>query len=192
MKRFGLFVVITLALGLFGVTQASADNLVVNGSFESPVLSPASYAQLSNGSVPGWTTTDPGGLIEIDNPFQAFPGGVSAYDGNQSLEVNANNPESVIQTISGLTVGGEYALSWAYGERSGSGPQELQVYFGGVLIATETDDGSNGTLVYAPGEAVSFAVFADGITMVDLQECKLSWQVTDVTGKPVCAAIHVR
>jgi hypothetical protein len=157
-------VVAVLAFGLCGAVNAGATDLIVNGSFESPSVS-GSYAMISNGGVPGWTTTDPGGLIEIDDPI-VFGGGSVAYAGTQSLEVDADNPEDVMQTITGLTAGQTYLLSWAYGDRPGSGPQEMQVYFGGNLVTTDYDTSlqdNNSTLVWFPQ---SFLVTATGTSEV--------------------------
>ena len=155
MKRFGLFVVAVLLFGLVGTTRSSANSLIVNGSFETPSV--GSYALLSNGSVPGWTTTDSGGQIEID---ESSIFGAPAYDGIQSLEVNANNPENVQQTVTGLTVGQSYVLFWAYGDRPNSGDEALQVWFGGSLVTTDYDnlDGANSALLWSTN---SFVVTAN-------------------------------
>lgn len=176
LRPFGIpdaSVVAVLALGLSGAANAGATNLIVNGSFESPSVD-GSFALISNGGVPGWTTTDPAGVIEIDNP-SVFGGGSTAYDVTQSLEVNAYNPEDVQQTVTGLTVGQTYLLSWAYGDRPGSGDEELQVFFGSNLIATNTDtlEGSNPEVLWFPNavtvtatstsEVLSFnGVYVDG------------------------------
>jgi len=45
-----------------------------------------------------------------------------------------------------LIVGETYNLTWDYGGRSGGGPQLLDVYFGGVLVGTDT--GSYGTWTF--------------------------------------------
>lgn len=140
MKRFGILSLAILVLALCGATQATATSLIFNGSFELP-NELGGWALLANGSLPGWTTTDPGGLIEIDDPA-VFGGGSVAYSGTQSLEVNANIPEDVQQTVTGLAVGQTYVLSWAYGDRPGSGPQQMQVYFGGTLVTTDSDTSS--------------------------------------------------
>ena len=173
MKRFGILFGSVFVFALCGPTQATANTLIVNGSFELPNES-GSWSLLANGSLPGWTTTDPAGLIEIDNPA-VFGGGSAAYDGTQSLEVNANHPEDVQQTVTGLTVGQSYVLSWVYGDRPGSGDEELQVFFGSNLVATNTDtlEGSNSAVLWFPNayivtatstsEVLSFnGVYVDG------------------------------
>jgi len=161
MKQFGMFIVAGLAFGLGGATPSSANNLIVNGSFETPSAGTGDCL-CANGTVPGWTTTDPSGIIEIDDSA-AFGG--SAYDGTQSLEVNAFNPEDVQQTVSGLTIGQSYILSWAYGDRPGSGDEEMQVYLGSSLVTTDYDnlEGSNPSLLWSPN---SFVVTATATSEV--------------------------
>jgi hypothetical protein len=44
--------------------------------------------------------------------------------------------------VSGLTIGQNYTLSWGYGDRPGSGPQQLNVLFGGGLVRTDLGSGS--------------------------------------------------
>ena len=171
MKRFGLFVVAVLVFGLGGAARSNATDLIVNGSFALPDVG-GNWSMFSNGLVPGWYTTDPASDIEIDNPA-VFGGGSSAYEEDkQSLEVNAYNPKDVYQTITGLTAGKTYVLSWAYGDRPGSGSQEMQVYFGpsgtllpADLVTTDVDTyaGTNSTLVWIPN---SFVVTATSTTEV--------------------------
>jgi len=153
-KRFGLFVVAVLVFGLVGAARSNATDLIVNGSFENPNVG-GGWGMFSNGQVPGWLTTDSAGDIEIDSPGAI--GGTSAYDSNQSLEVNADNPEDVYQVVNNLVVGQQYTLFWAYGDRPDSGSQEMQVYFGpsgsllpADLVATDSDiDPTNSTLVWS-------------------------------------------
>ena len=163
MKRYGLFAVAVLVFGLVGTTRLSAGptNLIVNGSFETPNVG-TGWSLFSNGSVPGWTTTDSEGLIEID--YSPVVGG-PAYDGNQSLEINAYYPEDVVQTVTGLIVGQTYNLFWAYGDRPYSGDEALAVYFGGTLVTTDYDnlDGSNSTLLWSTN---SFLVTATSTSEV--------------------------
>ncbi len=163
-KHFFPFAVVILAFGIVGATHAKANDLIVNGSFESPSV--GSYALIPNGGVPGWDTTDPGGVIEID-VSTVIDG--PAYDGIQSLEVNAYNPEDVQQTVTGLNVGQKYLLSWAYGDRPGSGDDEMQVYFGGNLVATDFDNlnGSNRSLLWFKNSVVVTATSSSELLSLD-------------------------
>jgi hypothetical protein len=145
-KRISLFVISGLLFGLVASTRANADPLIINGSFENPSVG-GGWNLFSNGQVPGWYTTDGGGLIEIDNSNVI---GGPAYSGTQSLEVNANNPEAVDQLVNGLVVGQSYDLSFAYGDRPGSGDQQMQVWFGGSLVTLDSDNLGNSSLLWFP------------------------------------------
>jgi hypothetical protein len=127
-----------VATGL-GLSSASAANLVVNGDFSDPNVG-AGWSIFPNGAVPGWTSNN--NEIEIDNQLITMP---SYYNGvpGQSLELNSIMPDAISQTITGLTVGQQYVLSWGYGDRPLEGAQYLaNVYFGGDLVATNTGTGS--------------------------------------------------
>jgi hypothetical protein len=115
-------------------TCAQAANLVTNGDFASPNVG-GGWTQAANGAV-GWTNAAEG-VIEIGaNSVYGLPCFSSGVC--QNLEVNANTYGSVSQTLTGLTVGETYAVSWAYGGRNGGGPQALDVSFGGTKLVTDT------------------------------------------------------
>ena len=133
------------------------------------------WNNFANGAVPGWTDTTGSDGIEID--YSPVVGG-PAYLGSQSMEVNASTFDTVSQTIIGLTFGQEYRLFWAYGDRPGSGPQQLNVYFGGNLVTTDYDTSAtdgNGSLVWFPQ---SFIVTATSTSAV------LSFAAVNVGGLP--------
>ncbi|MGC9222409.1 MAG: hypothetical protein ACP5E2_00710 [Terracidiphilus sp.] len=156
-----------------GSAQIHANNLIVNGNFELPNVD-GGYALFTNGQVPGWNNTAGDGEIEID--ASGILGG-PAYQSTQSMEVNATTFDTVSQVVSGLVVGDNYVLSWAYGDRPGSGPQEMNVLFGGNLVTTNVDTfaGSNQTLVW---NLNSFLVTAAATTET------LSFQSILTTGLP--------
>lgn len=159
MKRNGLFIISGLLFGLVASTSANASSLIVNGSFENPSVG-GGWSLFSNGQVAGWFTTDPGGLIEIDNSNVV---GGPAYSGTQSLEVNANNAEAVDQLVNGLVVGQTYDLSFAYGDRPGSGDQQMQVWFGGSLVTLDSDSLNNSSLLWFPQTFVVTATSASEV-----------------------------
>jgi len=138
-----------LVLAGIGTGDLKATNLIVNGSFENPNVG-TNWANFANGAVPGWNDTS--GLDGIEIDYSPVIGG-TAYAGSQSLEVDATTFDTVSQNVTGLTVGQKYVLFWAYGDRPGSGPQQLNVSFGGNLVAVDSDtvatDG-NGSLVWFP------------------------------------------
>nr|WP_198981858.1 PEP-CTERM sorting domain-containing protein [Herbaspirillum sp. ASV7] len=127
-------------LGLASAASASATpvNLVTNGNFDANNVGNG-WSSFANGSVPGWTNTSNNDGIEIDH--SAILGG-SAYTGTtQSAELNGGTWDTISQTITGLTVGQTYVLSWAYGQRPGSGRQQTNITFGGNLVTSNFSSG---------------------------------------------------
>ena len=104
-------------------------NLIANGSFES-----------GGGSLSGWTTV--GGTspqIKTDGFL-----GVSATDGTYFLDFDDNSGNGIIeQTVSGLTDGATYQLSFDAGDYA-TGNTALEIYWGGQLI--DTIDPADATL----------------------------------------------
>ncbi len=121
---------------VFISNSASAD-LVVNGGFDGNNESGGWSAETS---VPGWTLIGPDTATEIGT---AGVYGLSSYTSpsnityTQLVELNGNQPDTIQQTITGLIVGNQYNLSWAYGDRSGGGDTSTQVSFGGALVAND-------------------------------------------------------
>ncbi len=135
-------IVCIAAAALLAVSVRSADaantaNLILNGSFETPNVG-TGYGIFPNGAVPGWTSNN--NETEIDFSIVVMP---TNFDGCcQSMEVDGNTFDTISQTVSGLTIGQPYTLSWGYGDRPGSGPQQLDVRFGGNLVKTDIGSGS--------------------------------------------------
>ena len=99
-----------LACSLVALTaNAHAANLLVDGGFEDPVIAANTYTKLT--TIPGWITTDSGGLFEIwSGSFGAIP----ATEGVQSLEINASiADETIFQSIT-VTPGELTTLSFDY------------------------------------------------------------------------------
>jgi hypothetical protein len=174
-QQFGVAVlgVAMLALLLGGAGSARA-GLIVNGSFETPYVGPGSaydpydYNIFPNGGVPGWTSNN--NETEIDYGPQAI--GYPAYAGIQSLELNGSTFDTISQTVTGLVPGQTYQLSWAYGVRAGYGPQQANIIFGGVTVATDSTDGLG-----TPGWTLhTVAVMATATSEV------LSFQAVDTSG----------
>jgi hypothetical protein len=124
-----------LATAVAFVNSASATSLIVNGDFSNP-----NYAGgWGEDPVPGWTNLTDTGVEVGYSPIYGLP---TINSGGQNLEVNANTFGTVVQTVTGLTVGDKYGLFWDYGGRPGGGPQQLDVSFGGAQVAV--DSGSFG------------------------------------------------
>ena len=123
-----------LALAMILGQGARAD-LITNGNFASPGVN-GGWNIYS--TVPGWTLSADG--LEIDNSTIL---GLTCHDADcQSAELNGNTFDTITQTVTGLVIGNSYMLSWAYGDRPGSGLQQLNVYFGNTLITANHGTGS--------------------------------------------------
>lgn len=164
--------VAALALVLSAGGRANAD-LIVNGSFETPNVG-GGFAFFPNGAVPGWTSNN--NELEIDFTPILSPAGTPAFAGNQSAELDGNTFDTISQTVTGLTPGRTYLLSWAYGTRPGSGPQQMNVLFGGNLVAEDAILSSDPNAVIWTPQSV--LVSATGTSEV------LSFEAVNVGGNP--------
>ena len=92
---------------------ASASNLLINGSFENPAQAEGTWKVYA--SIPGWTTTTGPGL-EIRNSIVG-----EAQDGQNFVELDSHyatdTNSAITQTISGLTAGATYEVSYWYSPR---------------------------------------------------------------------------
>jgi hypothetical protein len=149
--------VLALAVGLAATASAGTPNLIENGSFDSPNVE-TDWAIFANGGVPGWTSNN--NETEIDyTPILGLP----CYTGSggcQSMEVDGTTFDVISQTVTGLSPGETYLLSWGYGDRPGSGPQQLDVSFGSNLLTSDIGSGSGNWV------ANSFIVTADATSEV--------------------------
>ena len=178
---------VTLALLALGascgvdaqVANGTPGNLVVNGSMDFVDLNgapPASNAMYFAGAdlaaLTGWSFLSPGSTAEYWVAFgtQPSPDG-GQYLGIQDLDAYAprNNALGVTQTISGLTPGAAYQLTfYSMSNHDGIGLQDWQVTFGGstqTSLTTTPNADTSGTWLLntmsftaaAATQALSFA-----------------------------------
>jgi hypothetical protein len=132
---------VALSAGLAALAvPANAGNLIVNGTFSTPNVG-NSWSIFSNGHVPGWTSNND--ETEIDHSPTAV-GMPCINAGCQNLELNGNTFDTISQTVTGLTPGVRYTLSWDYGDRPGAGAQEADILFGGVVVGQDSTTGMTG------------------------------------------------
>jgi PEP-CTERM motif len=112
-------------------------NLISDGDFSSP--NQFGGWSIYYPGVNGWVNTNGDGIEIGYSPIYGLP---CDNGGCQNLEVNANTFDTDSYTVSGLTVGSIYTLSWDYGGRTSGGPDYLDVSFGGTHLTT--DGGSIG------------------------------------------------
>ena len=159
---------------------APGQNLLVNGSFELPVVAPSSWNPFS--SISGWTAL-PGGRIEIfRNVF-----GVTAPQGENFVELDyAGGWDGFSQTVE-TTAGRQYALSFDARLRVDNGApansQSIEILWNNVLVGvfnpatpswqrmslTVTGTGGNDTLTVREASSQSgdgFGALIDNFTLI--------------------------
>ena len=132
--------------------SAHASPLITDGDFSNPNQG-GSWSIYSPG-INGWTSTISDGIEIGSSLIYGLP---CANSGCQNLEVNANTFGTDSYTVTGLTVGQTYDLSYLYGGRTSGGPDSLNVSFGGTSLAL--DSGSVG--VWTPN---NFMITATAIS----------------------------
>jgi hypothetical protein len=130
MRAFPLVMLATILLA----GAARAQNLLQNGSFESPDV-PAGTAQVFPGSIPGWTDTSFCG-IEIQDNCCGSPS-----DGAQHVELDSNCSSTIDQTVA-TQPGAHYVVSFDFSPRPGENYNELIVSWNGGQIFDEIKTGS--------------------------------------------------
>ena len=160
-------------LAAFASTAAQAIT-VVNGDFNSTSTGKAGFA----GNVPGWSgggnltfidapgTADDGSYLSVYGPFPA-----TSPVGGWFVEADGDGPfrDNIFQTISGLTVGQSYVVSFyqAAGQQVGfTGPttERWLVSFGGTTQASSTFSLPEGGV--GPWQKQSLTFVADATSLV--------------------------
>lgn len=111
----------------------TADNAIVNGSFEDPARTDKNAPQLEADDVLGWSTTATGHLIEFGvntqtNSAPQLSGNDKRIpDGNQFAELNANEVSTLYQNVS--TVSG-HIYEWGLSHRGREGKDTMALIIG--------------------------------------------------------------
>lgn len=147
--RWGVALLMLASSVLLSPVQAQVQRSMINPSFEVPALgSNACYAFTASASVPGWTSTDTGsggggtctGQVSGANPIEIWRTSfqsITAYAGNQHVELNATVPGRISQNIC-LQAGD--VVKWAYSHRA-RGPSTVNTAtfsVGGPTIKVNT------------------------------------------------------
>ncbi|MEM7718013.1 MAG: hypothetical protein AAF222_02325, partial [Pseudomonadota bacterium] len=115
----------------------AGENLIVNGSFEDIDGAAIDSVRAVMTSVDGWT--DANGS-EFEMHVDGYSG-ADAADGDYWLDMSGRGDRMDIgQTVSAMQDGESYELSFDAGNYTGRLVGELEVYFGGALIATIDPD----------------------------------------------------
>ena len=109
-----------------------AGELIVNGSFENPVLPDAWEYYFDEGAWPGWVRTRGTGT-----ELQQISG---AFDGAQYAELDADSSSCIAQTVA-TRAGQQLTLSLAFSARTGVADNAIEVIWNGDVIAVLNDSG---------------------------------------------------
>jgi choice-of-anchor C domain-containing protein len=155
MKILGLVAGAALMLG----AQSAYAVTITNGSFETPIVG-GNYNTLGAGdlSLTGW---DIGG-----NSIDHIGSYWNAADGSQSVDLNGSDLGSISQTISGLTNGQQYTVSFNIAATPGYGTQTVDVSFGSTSQSYSlTDTGSLSSMNWAV-RTIVFVADATGTALL--------------------------
>ena len=107
--------VATSLIALLMISGANAG--LVNGGFELPGLPVNGITITDASNVPGWSTTATDNKIEI---WSTAFNGVTAYQGKQFAELNANQVSTLYQNASGIAAGSLVGYQFAHRGRAGT------------------------------------------------------------------------
>lgn len=155
----GLFVVLSL------VATARAD--VSNGGFESPPLTIGSFVTITPGTEPsGFDWTVASGSVDLGHspitPFVQY----SAYEGNQSLDLNGLGSGAIYQDFATLP-GQQYQLTFAYADNpvnGGISTADIDVTDLGLATSLLNDSVAHSTSTNGPPPNGDWLIYTGNFT----------------------------
>lgn len=123
--------------------QTTGSNLLVNGGFETAGPGGTGYSWgTSVPTIPGWTRTNASNFELVNTGW----GGVTATEGTHWLDLDGGGAGSnmdIAQTVSGLTAGNVYELSFDAANTTSAQSGSFDVRWNGTIIASSTYTGSS-------------------------------------------------
>jgi choice-of-anchor C domain-containing protein len=155
---------VTIALVSSIATQrAGAQNLLSNGSFENPALTPTTtFITLTSGQTMGaWTIT--AGSVDLIRTYWA------PADGFQSLDMSGSAAGTIGQVVT-TTTGSTYTLRFSMaGNPDGAIQKSMRVWWGTQLLGTFTFDQTGQTKAAMGWQTVTLTGLIAGTTTTLLQ-----------------------
>lgn len=157
---------LSCAVSVLTLGQASAVNMLTNGGFEDPSIANNSYSIFS--SIPGWTAfVGIGDGIEIQRHVAGTP-----QEGDQLVELDSNNNSGMYSDPFMTDPGEEYVLTFWYSDRPGVGASSngIHGYAGDVPFVIAGGNGASDTVwtkyeiafMGSAGGADDIEFYADG------------------------------
>jgi len=122
---------------------------LLNSGFESPVIGKKTYSIMNESSVPGWDTTATDHMIEI---WSTGFNGVSAYEGNQFAELDANQQATLFEDVSGIAA--NMKLDFSFAHRGRAAVESMRF--------TITDLGADGLMGTKDDTTLFSKIYSDG------------------------------
>lgn len=132
-------------LAATSLAHAGPVNLLTNGGFESTAVGNGSW--VNTGSIAGWTrTAGPGSGFEVRNNVAG-----AAQQGSNYLELDTGGNTTIAQSLTGLTAGALYDLSFWYSPREGvaAASNGIDVFWNGLLLDAVTGLGARSGNVWS-------------------------------------------
>ena len=169
------------ALLASSVATLAATNLVANGSFESPILTPGSdylVASVGSSTITGWAVVgSPGQNVAMIEALYNLPDAAginfAAADGVQWIDMTgagSNSTEGLQQSVT--LAPGSYTLSFYVGNvvaaAAGLGTQStIDLWLNSSFVQSFTNSGSGGTGIN--WQQFSYAFIASGLTSIEFR-----------------------
>jgi len=127
-KRVSVILSLCVLALLVALPFAGAD-IVLNGGFEAPDVSPSPYIVAPPGTVAHWTITS--GYVDLVDKSWWLPA-----EGDQSVDLNANGVAGSIRQDLVTGVGNIYSIDFALTGNWGAGPdtKTMQVWWDGSMV----------------------------------------------------------
>jgi hypothetical protein len=147
-----LVALVTAATVLISLSTLAHANLIVNNSFEDPVVAVGGARIFAAASTPplGWSVVGPGSLAIIGGGFTQFGFSFPAQDGVQWLDltgISSNQPigiQQVVATVPGTTYDLSFWVGNVVGFISTASTSTVNLFIDGILAlaATNTQGGT--------------------------------------------------
>ena len=144
-----LVALVTAATVLISLSTLAHANLIVNNSFEDPVVAVGGARIFAAASTPplGWSVVGPGSLAIIGGGFTQFGFSFPAQDGVQWLDltgISSNQPigiQQVVATVPGTTYDLSFWVGNVVGFFNSAATSTVNLFIGGTLALPATNTG---------------------------------------------------